>query len=162
MIGRDASAGTVRCSPGLPNDAGNAFTGGRGVSGVGFGLEGLEAPGFAGKVLNGPSRTFRFVGGRPRSFPVSGFEDEGQADETAGPWRRRRGFADDGVVGVSSSVGVCGMRSGGAEGGEVFEYARQRKVVVVGVADWREWEAAVQGSVSKRSPGVEEMADAGG
>lgn len=41
--------------------------------------------GFAGKVTNGPSRTERLLGGRPRSFPVEEALLLGQAEDTAGP-----------------------------------------------------------------------------
>jgi hypothetical protein len=55
--------------------------------------------GLAGKVTNGPSRTDRLLGGRPRSFPVEELLLLGQADDTAGPCRRRDlGFALDGVT----------------------------------------------------------------
>jgi hypothetical protein len=55
--------------------------------------------GLAGKVTKGPSRTERLLGGRPRSFPVEEALLLGQAEDTAGPWRRReRGFALDGVM----------------------------------------------------------------
>lgn len=61
------------------------------------------AEGFAGKVENGPSRTERLLGGLPRSFPVSGLPEEGHADDTAGPCRRRLGGLED--VGVAD-IGV--------------------------------------------------------
>lgn len=55
--------------------------------------------GFAGKVTKGPSRTERLLGGRPRSFPVEEALLLGQAEDTAGPWRRReRGFELEGVT----------------------------------------------------------------
>ena len=41
--------------------------------------------GLTGKVLNGPSRTERLLGGRPLSLPVKGFPEDGHADDTAGP-----------------------------------------------------------------------------
>jgi hypothetical protein len=41
--------------------------------------------GLAGNVENGPSRTERLLGGLPRSFPVSGFPEDGHAEDTAGP-----------------------------------------------------------------------------
>ena len=67
--------------------------------------------GLAGKVEKGPSRTERLLGGRPRSFPVRGFPDEGQAEDTAGPWRRRRGggLAEVGVVAVAGVAAVAGL-----------------------------------------------------
>jgi hypothetical protein len=81
--------------------------------------------GFAGNVTNGPSRTDRLLGGRPRSLPVDVVLLLGQADETAGPCRRRErglelegvtadcgsskksGCADWGVT-ADSGCGVCG------------------------------------------------------
>ena len=55
--------------------------------------------GFAGNVTKGPSRTERLLGGRPRSFPVEEALLLGQAEETAGPCRRReRGFELEGVM----------------------------------------------------------------
>ena len=44
--------------------------------------------GAAGKVVNGPSVTFRLLGGLPRNFPIEEFPLLGHADETAGPCRR--------------------------------------------------------------------------
>jgi hypothetical protein len=50
--------------------------------------------GFTGKVTKGPSLTERLLGGRPRNFPLDEALLLDQADETAGPCRRRaRGFA---------------------------------------------------------------------
>lgn len=43
--------------------------------------------GFAGKVTNGPSRTERLLGGRPRSFPLEDVLLLGHAEDTAGPCR---------------------------------------------------------------------------
>ena len=55
--------------------------------------------GLAGNVTKGPSRTDRLLGGRPRSFPVEEALLLGQADDTAGPWRRReRTFELEGVI----------------------------------------------------------------
>lgn len=44
--------------------------------------------GFAGKVEKGPSWTDRLAEGLPLSFPEDVPPLLGQADETAGPWRR--------------------------------------------------------------------------
>jgi hypothetical protein len=55
--------------------------------------------GLAGKVTNGPSRTERLLGGRPRSFPPDELLLLDHAEETAGPCRRlARGLALDGVT----------------------------------------------------------------
>jgi len=56
--------------------------------------------GWAGNVENGPSLTDLLLGGRPLNFPVRGFPELGQAEDTAGPCLRRdRGFeAETGVV----------------------------------------------------------------
>lgn len=55
--------------------------------------------GLTGKVTKGPSLVERLLGGRPRGFPPGVVPLADQADETAGPWRRRaRGLALDGVT----------------------------------------------------------------
>ena len=46
-------------------------------------------PGLAGNVENGPSVTFLFVGGLPRSLPVDELPLLGHAEDTAGPCLRR-------------------------------------------------------------------------
>lgn len=59
--------------------------------------------GFAGKVTNGPSRTERLLGGRPRSLPVDEPVLLGQAEDTAGPCLRRDRALD--VDGVTADCG---------------------------------------------------------
>ena len=53
---------------------------------------------FAGNVENGPSRTERFDGGRPRSLPVNAPPLLGHADDTAGPCLRRERLLLEGVI----------------------------------------------------------------
>jgi hypothetical protein len=80
--------------------------------------------GFAGKVTNGPSRVDLLLGGRPRSFPFDELLLLDQADDTAGPCRRRaRGFALDGVMADMGSskkgcadCGVTAERGWGVRG----------------------------------------------
>jgi len=69
--------------------------------------------GLAGNVTNGPSRTERLLGGLPRSFPLEELLLLGQADDTAGPCRRRdRDFEVDGVTADwGSSNGNSGGRA---------------------------------------------------
>lgn len=70
--------------------------------------EGLGAVGVAGKVLKGPSCNVRFEGGRPRNLPVRGLLLEGQAEDTAGPWRRRFLVVPVAEMGVGRSSSSCG------------------------------------------------------
>ena len=53
---------------------------------------------FAGKVENGPSRTERFDGGRPRNLPVNEPPLLDHADDTAGPCLRRERLLLKGVI----------------------------------------------------------------